>query len=223
MSAMDYSAIIFDFDGTLADSYAAITASVNHVRAAHKLASLTESEVRKLVGFGLQTLLQEIIPGGGTDADVALYRSHYLQIMERETHLLPGVLPALEELHQRGLRLAVCSNKNVVFTRKLCTSLGIGHFFEAILGPEDVSAPKPDPAMIREAMKRLGVAAKECLYIGDMAIDVETARAAGVTVWVVASGSHDAATLAAARPDRILSNMGELPRILFRARGPFST
>jgi len=222
MSTSAYLAIIFDFDGTLADSYAAITASVNHVRAAHKLTPLVESEVRRLVGFGLLTLLQEILPDGATEADVALYRSHYLQIMERETHLLPGVVPALEELHHRGLRLAVCSNKNVVFTRKLCASLGIAQFFEAILGPEDVSAPKPDPAMIDEAMKRLGVIAKRCLCIGDMAIDVETARAAGVTVWVVPSGSHDAGTLSAARPDRILSNMGELPRLLFPASDPLS-
>jgi 2-phosphoglycolate phosphatase len=222
MSTSDYRAIIFDFDGTLADSYAAITASVNHVRAAHHLPPLAESEVRKLVGFGLQTLLQEVIPGGGTDADVALYRSHYLQIMERETQLLPGVLPALEELHRRGLRLAVCSNKNVTFTRKLCASLGIAQFFDAILGPEDVSAPKPDPAMLREGMRRLGVTAKECLYIGDMAIDVETARAAGVPVWVVPSGSHDAATLSAAGPDRILSDMGQLPRALFAPSNPSS-
>jgi 2-phosphoglycolate phosphatase len=222
MISSAYRAIIFDFDGTLADSYAAITASVNHVRAAHKLTPLAESEVRKLVGFGLQTLLHEVIPGGGTDADVALYRSHYLQIMERETHLLPGVLPALEELQRRGLWLAVCSNKNVTFTRKLCVTLGIAPFFEAILGPEDVSAPKPDPAMICEAMKRLGVTATECLYVGDMAIDVETARAAGVTVWVVPSGSHDAATLSAAGPDRILGDMGQLPRALFPPRKPSS-
>jgi 2-phosphoglycolate phosphatase len=209
-----YHAIIFDFDGTLADSYAAITASVNHLRSVRGLPPMPETAVRELVGYGLQTLLAQVVPGGDLEADTAIYRAHYQKVMYAQTRLLPGVAATLAELQRRGIRLAVCSNKNVVFTRKLCEALEIDRFLDVVLGPEDVAAPKPDPAMIQEALRRLQTTPDKCLYVGDMTVDVETARAAGVAVWVVPTGSHDAATLAAARPDRILQSMLELPQAL---------
>ena len=66
--------------------------------------------------------------------------------------------------------------------------------------------------MLLEALRRLGVPAGEALYVGDMDVDVQTARAAGVEVWVVPTGSADRATLEAARPDRIIAGLGELAR-----------
>ena len=116
--------------------------------------------------------------------------------------------------------MAVCSNKPVAFTRKLVDTLGLSAYFGAVLGPEDVSRPKPDPEMLLRAAGRLELPPAACLYLGDMTIDVETGRAAGMTVWAVPSGSHDAATLRAAKPDRILRDMGELPGILLASGGP---
>jgi phosphoglycolate phosphatase-like HAD superfamily hydrolase len=86
-----------------------------------------------------------------------------------------------------------------------------------VLGPEDVARPKPAPDMLRVALERLGVAPARALYVGDMGVDVETARAAGVPVWVVATGSDTREALAAARPDRLLTGLAELPGQLFPA------
>ena len=104
----------------------------------------------------------------------------------------------------------MCSNKNVEFTRALLDSLDIARFFDVVLGPTDVPHPKPAPDMLLETLRRLGVSANEVLYVGDMDVDVQTARAAGIRVWVVPTGSADRATLQAARPDRLIDGLDEL-------------
>src|SRR5947209_17136538 len=104
-------AVIFDFDGTLVDSYPAITASVNHVRAAHHLPPLSEPEVRRCVGRGPAYLLQHTVPGTNLDQDLARYRAHHPSVLRSGTRLLPGVAETLRSLKNSGLHLAVCSNK----------------------------------------------------------------------------------------------------------------
>jgi phosphoglycolate phosphatase len=205
-----YRGFLFDFDGTLADSYDAIAASVNHVRSVHALPPLSKSEVRGLVGHGILQLMNDVVPGGDPAADAAVYQQHHPSVMYVQTHLLPGVADALTELHSCGVKLAVCSNKPVELTQKLLHALGVSNYFDAALGPEDAGKPKPYPEMIALALKKLDVSKEQALYIGDMVVDVETARNAGVAVWVVATGSNDEKTLLEARPDRLLHSMTEL-------------
>ena len=207
-------AIVCDFDGTLADSYAGITASVNFVRASHHLPPVTETDVRPHVGRGPTHLLVHTVPAGNPEANVALYRQHHPSVMFSGTRLFPGVAPTLKRLHEAGVKLAICSNKPVVFTKRLVEHFGLTPCFNAVVGPEDAPRPKPAPDMLLEAMKRLGVAPAETLYVGDMTVDIATARAAGVSVWVIPSGSDSAEALAAAKPDRILGDFAELASIL---------
>src|SRR5579884_651779 len=156
-------AVLFDFDGTLADSYAAITASINHVRAAHGLLPLSEDEVRKFVGRGPAYLLGHTVPGSDVDADYALYRAHHPAVMRAGTRLLPGAAELLVRLKELGLRLAVCSNKPVGYTRALLADFAVAASFDTVLGPEDVGQPKPAPDMLQAALARLGVTAEEAL------------------------------------------------------------
>ena len=203
-------AVLFDFDGTLGDSYAAITASVNHVRARHGLAPLTVDEVRPHVGRGPVSLLNATVGRGDVEANLRAYRAHHPSVLRGGTRLMPGAFETLQALRRHGLRLAVCSNKPVIFTRELLAYLEVAPLFDVVLGPEDVPRPKPAPDMLLAALPRLGVSAAEALYVGDMVVDVETARAAGVAVWVVPTGSDELETLAQARPDRLLRNLHEL-------------
>jgi phosphoglycolate phosphatase len=204
--------VLFDFDGTLADSYSAIAASVNHVRAAHGLPPLPEEEVRRHVGRGPAYLLAHTVPGGDPDADQARYRSHHPTVMLTGTRLLPGAAEVVPALVRAGRKVAVCSNKPVAFTRRLLEYLGLAECFDAVLGPEDAARPKPAPDMLRIALNRLGVAPADALYVGDMTVDVTAARAAGIRVWVVPTGSEEATALAAARPARILVDLRGLLR-----------
>jgi phosphoglycolate phosphatase len=205
--------VLFDFDGTLGDSYPAITASVNHVRACHGLPPLPEAEVRRHVGRGPAYLLAHTV-GSSTPEDLAEYRAHHPSVMFSGTRLMPGVAEAIPALHRAGKLLAVCSNKPVAFTRELLDHFRLLSLFNAVLGPEDVPHPKPAPDMLVTALGRLQVPPAEALYVGDMVVDIETGRAAGVCVWVVPTGSDDRATLAAARPDRVLEGLADLPVLL---------
>jgi phosphoglycolate phosphatase len=212
---MPITAALFDFDGTLADSFAAITASTNHVRAHYGLAPMPEAEVRKYVGYGLANLLADLVPGAPLDAAVAVYREHHERVMIPETRLMPGVAETIPELARRGYRLAVCSNKRVEFTRELVRALGLADHFAAVLGPDDVGQrPKPDPAMLLEGLTRLRVSACEAVYVGDMVVDVQTAKAAGVPVWVVLPDGSDPAKPVDWGADRVLHSFTNLLGLL---------
>jgi 2-phosphoglycolate phosphatase len=200
-------AVLFDFDGTLADSYDAITASVNDVRGGHGLPPLAVSDVRRHVGRGLPYLLEHTVPGVDQASDQVRYRMHHPSVMLTGTRLLPGAVEVLEALHRSGRRVAVCSNKPRAFTKELLEYLKIRPYVDAAFGPEDVARPKPAPDMLRAALAWLRVPADEALYIGDMVVDIETALAAGVRVWVVSTGSDDRATLETAGPERVLASL----------------
>jgi phosphoglycolate phosphatase len=204
-------AVLFDFDGTLADSYPAITASVNHVRAAHGLPPLAEPEVRRHVGRGPAYLLEHTVPGADLATDWPRYRAHHPSVLESGTRLLPGAAEALAAIKRSGRTVGICSNKPRGFTVKLVEHLGLP--VDLVLGPEDVQHPKPAPDMLLNALQRLGLGANEVLYVGDMSVDVQTARAAGVAVWVVPTGSDERTTLEAARPDRLLRDLHELAEV----------
>ena len=205
-----FRAVLFDFDGTLADSYAAITASVNHVLQHHGRPTLTETKVRTLVGHGLQQLMDTILPGIDHDAAAKLYREHHPTVMKSHTKLLPGVADGLKALKAAGVKLGVCSNKPAYLTRTLLGMLEIDHYFDVVYGPDDVGVPKPDPTMVLKALEKLGVQKDQALYVGDMEVDVETGRRAGIETWVMPTGSNDEATLRAAGYGRLLPGMPEV-------------
>lgn len=202
--------MLFDFDGTLADSFAAIAASVNHVRARHGAGPLPIDEVKRFVGHGPDYLLGHTVPDVCLSTDYAAYRAHHPGIMAEMTHLLPGAAELLARLRHAGKKIGLCSNKPRVFSCQLLAHLGIADRFDLVLGPEDVARPKPAPDMLLKALQRLGLTAAEALYVGDMTVDIQTARAAGVAVWVVPTGSDLRATLVEAQPDRLLSGLGEM-------------
>ena len=211
---MSVRAALFDFDGTLADSFAAIASSTNHVRERYGLPVLPEAEVRRYVGYGLANLMETLVPTAPAEAAMDVYREHHAATMLAGTRLFPGVADTLAELRRRGYTLAVCSNKRVDFTRRLVADLDVGGLFAAVLGPEDVGVPKPHPAMLLEAAKRLGAAPAESVYVGDMAVDVEAGKAAGMTVWLVPGGAGDPAEAVAAGPDRVLESFVDLLDLL---------
>ncbi|MBA4063790.1 MAG: phosphoglycolate phosphatase [Isosphaera sp.] len=208
-------AALFDFDGTLADSFPAIAASTNHARAAYGLPPLPEGRVRRYVGHGLDHLMAALVPAAPVADAVAVYRRHHEAVMESGTRLMPGVADTILELARRGYRLGVCSNKRVEFTRRLVDALGLGPHFGCVLGPDDVGGrAKPDPAMLLEGLSRLGATAADAVYVGDMDIDVRTGAAAGVPVWLVPGGAGAWDEAVAAGPARVLADFAELLDLL---------
>ena len=202
-------AVLFDLDGTLIDSYPAIAASVNHVRSLHHLPPLSVAEVTRHVGRGPTHLLRETVGVGDPKANVEAYRVHHPGVIQSGTRWLPGALEMLRALHALEIKLGICSNKPVAFTRLILAGYDYQPLFDVVLGPED-GQHKPAPDILLCAMSRLCVTPEETLYIGDMTVDIETARAARVRVWVVPTGSDTVEALDAARPDRRLRDLNEL-------------
>ncbi len=207
-------AVVFDFDGTLADSYDAIAASVNHVRAFHGKPPLPVAEVKRHVGRGPEYLLEHTVGNGDVQADLDRYRTHHPTVMAANTRLLPGAADALAAIKRTHWRAAICSNKPRNFTKELLHVLGINELVEVVLGPEDVARPKPAPDMLVLALTRLDLRPEEALYVGDMVVDIQAGRAAGLRVWTVATGSDTLATLSQAKPDRLLRDLAELAELL---------
>lgn len=201
---------LFDFDGTLADSFAAITASTNHVRESFGFPVLSEREIRGYVGHGLENLLERLCPGCNVDLAVKRYRDHHPSVMVGLTKLFPGVRETLDRLHSHGIVMGVCSNKAVAFTRSLVASLGLAEILPVVLGPEDVGSPKPDPAMLLEGVKRLYLGADEVVYVGDMSVDVLAAKAAGLPVWLVHVGQAGTDDPRKWEPDAVLDRFEQI-------------
>ena len=212
---MKFRAVLFDFDGTLADSFAAITASVNHVRSSVQLAEMTEEEVRGYVGYGLPQLLTDLVPGLNVDEAVLRYREHHFGTMVANTRLYPLVLETLKTLNEAGLKLGICSNKAVGFTKTLVNQLGLDDYISTVCGPEDADGkPKPAPDMLWEACRRLGVPSTEALYVGDMSVDVQAAANAKMQVWLVHVGQAGRQTLTDFADVRVLKEFSDVLEVL---------
>jgi 2-phosphoglycolate phosphatase len=204
------STFLFDLDGTLVDSFEAIRASVNHVREHRGQPPLDMDTVRRAVGNGIHRLIELTAPVGDHDENVHLFTAHHTSVIDIGTRMMPGAFEVLHALRERGRRLGVCSNKPLALTRRLLEGQGALNLVEVVLGPESAPRRKPAPDMLLEAIRQLGSHVDQTVYVGDMTIDIETARAAGVTVWVIPSGTQDEATLLAAHPDRLIHQFEEV-------------
>jgi phosphoglycolate phosphatase len=181
--------VIFDFDGTLIDSYEPITESLNLVRAAFDQPPIPLDQVRDMVGHGLEHLMERAVGKDRVADGVQKFREHYARICESRTKILPLVRQTLEELDRRGYVMGIATNKPSYFARDILKALEIDHLFAEVLGPNDVERPKPDPEMLD---------------------DIEVARKAGVAMYAVPSGSATRETLLTGRPDRLVSKFSDL-------------
>ena len=207
-------AVIFDLDGTLIDSYGAIAECFNHARVSLGFAPLSEPEVRRMVGHGLESLMERAVGPELLADGVRLFRERYDQVCEERTRLLPGVTETVEELHRRGTRLGVATNKPVHFAARLLRALGLMPPIAAVRGPDRDVPPKPDPTMLRRVLGDLQAGPATALYVGDMAVDVETARRAGLRVWLLPTGSATLSEVEEAGADRVLRRFEDLARLL---------
>lgn len=181
--------LIFDLDGTLIDSYTAITTSLNHARARFELPALSVEAVRAEVGRGLEALVADLVGNDRVDSAVRLFRERYAQVFLDQTRILPGVADTLEQLARRGMRLAVASNKPARFTTPILEHLDLLRHFAAVEGPDSAGRTKPHPAMVRRCLDRLELGADNAVYVGDMVLDVLTATRSGLPVVLVPGGS----------------------------------
>ena len=204
--------VLFDVDGTLVDTLVDIAGSVNHALRVLGLPARDLEEVRSFVGKGVEHLMNRSVGEENAalvERALALFREHYDVHCLDHSRLLPGAAECLA--HYAGRDLAVVSNKQERFVRRVLEGLGIDGPFRAVFGGDTLHARKPSPVMVEAALRAFGRAPNEGVLVGDLPVDVETGRAAGVYTVAVLGGFGTREGLVAASPDLLLDSLRELP------------
>ena len=216
-ASLRYRAVLFDLDGTLVDSYAALTDAVNHARRADGLHDLSPARIRAIVGDGLEKLLQRAFERADVPRRlVETFETRYDEVCCEQSRILDDVESTLERLSALGVEMAVCTNKPTVFSKKILDFLALSHHFRAIVGPDLAGARKPDARHLLLTLEAVRCAREETLFVGDMPVDVRAARNSGIDVAVVATGSSTREQLAAAQPDHFLERFSDLLEVVRR-------
>ena len=189
----DIKGIVFDLDGTLADTSPDIAAALNAALREVGHVALPLAEVTTMIGGGIPTLVARAIErlgASGSLQDILVERMfyHYARGFCVNSQLMVGVADCLFALQHLGLPMAVCTNKDQIIAEKIIWTLGIEHYFTAMVGRQPEVPKKPDPAMLRLAVERIGCTADTVVMVGDSDVDAATARAAGTPSVIVRNG-----------------------------------
>lgn len=178
-------AVLFDLDGTLLDTLEDLADATNRALARLGCPQRPLENYRYYVGNGAVNLIRRALPEPRRDDDtvhrcLAAFQEEYARNWDAKTHPYDGVPELLDALTQRGVRMAIFSNKPDSFTKLCVDKLLTGHSFEAVLGASEAVPHKPDPTGVELIIERLGIAREEFLYVGDTGTDMQTAGAAGL-------------------------------------------
>jgi len=195
MIAGGYSAVVFDLDGTLADTAADIREALVRALATENLPPVDVQSVRLMIGGGPRLLVERALHRLNVDTDNDLvtrlttrFHREYLAQANQLSKLFNGVEGTLRTMHAAGMRIGLCSNKPDDLCRMLVRNFSLDQYFDEILGSGGDLPRKPDPAPLLRIIERLGVSPEDTLYVGDSETDVVTARNAGVRVMLVNYG-----------------------------------
>ena len=209
--------VIFDLDGTLAETAGDLMAALNTVLEGEGVPALPVEQARTLLGAGGRALIQRgfAVSGRSVDAPdlerlfvafLADYESH----IAARSHLFPGVEAALDDLERAGFAFAVCTNKMEKASLMLLDALGVTGRFRAICGQDSFGFHKPDARTLPAVIDRAGGDPRRCVMVGDSVTDIAAAKNAGVPVVAVDFGYTDK-PVTELGPDRVISHFAQLP------------
>ncbi len=214
---MPYQTAVFDLDGTLLDTLEDLFLATNQALGRHGLPGRTRDEVRMFVGNGVETLIRRAVPAdadeGLTLSVLADFKATYAHICEDHTKPYDGIPEMLAALRERGIRVAVVSNKFDAATKKLCAKY-FGELVEVAVGERAGIRKKPAPDTVYEALRALGVTADGAVYIGDSDVDIETARSCGMPCISVTWGLRDEEFLVKNGASTLIHNPEKLPGVI---------
>ena len=212
--------VIFDLDGTLADTSGDLIAAANACFRELGLQDLldpaTDAGVALRGGRAMLRLGFSRVDGyDDVDLDT-LYKmliGHYAKSLDKYTELYPGVMEAIATLKKQGYAVGICTNKPAQQAEDLMRLLGVRDEFGSLIGADTLPVKKPDPEPLREAAHRAGGDPEKMVLVGDSDTDRNTAKAAGCPSILVTFGPSGE-DMAALKPDALLDAYADLPRIV---------
>jgi len=206
--------VIFDLDGTLIDAYDAIVESFNYTMRKIGIRQRSYQTIKRAVGWGDRGLLCPFVPEDKLGMALKIYQTHHKNSLSKYTRFLPGAKEVLRYLKNRGYQLAVASNRPKDFTQIVIRKLKLKHFFDYVLCGNELKRAKPHPDILLKIIRKLAIKKKEALYVGDMTIDVNTGKNAGIRTIAVTTGSSSRRELAKLKPFILLKNVSGLVKML---------
>jgi phosphoglycolate phosphatase len=214
--------VMFDLDGTLIETAPEICDAVNDTLRHFDLPEVSQDQVDRWIGHGTRELLiqalasvrqqpVEAIRSSDTLPVIAAeFDRHYQRRCGTRSHLYPHVREVLQQLRQKGVRLAVVTNKEARYTKAVLAAHDLEPLFDLVVSGDSLPTKKPDPAGIRSCLLQFEVDATRALFVGDSSIDVATARNAGVPVWALPYGYNMGQPIEACGPDRVIADFSAL-------------
>jgi len=206
--------VIFDLDGTLVDAYPAIIASFNYTMRRLNYPLQRPSTIRQAVGWGDENLLKPFLKRKDLKRGLRLYRHHHKTSLLKGARLFPKVGKVLNYLKKKGYHLAVASNRPTRFSGILIRHLRLEKYFAYVLCADRLAHIKPHPEILLKIMQRFQVKPEQALYVGDMTIDAQAGKRAGVKTIIVSTGSSTKYQIQQEQPYRKLKKLGDLLKIL---------
>lgn len=213
-------AIVFDLDGTLADSSGCIIQAYHRVGQILELSPVEDQQIQTRIGLPLKTMLAELynLQDGILERASALYSAEYLKLVASEERLFDGAMALLQRLRQANFKLAIATGKSQRGALNACARLGLEPLFESIHGILPNTPGKPHPAVLGRAIRALNVTPEDCIMIGDTTFDLDMANALSVRSAAVIWGVHSIQQLEKSEPSFIAANPNELQSWLLAQR-----
>lgn len=206
--------IIFDFDGTLADTTRGITETFQATMEKMGHPRVDEARIRGVIGLPLKENFTKGADMSSEDADraVDIYRELFFEIAPKTIVLFPGVLETLRTLSARGIPMAVASSRRSDSLKMLMKDLGIAEYIslDNVVGADNVAHAKPAPDLVYAVCAKMGFKPEDCLVVGDTTFDIEMGHNAGCHTCAASWGNQSADCLAGASPDYIIDDIRNL-------------
>ena len=214
-----YKAVLFDMDGTVLDTVGDLTDAINVSLEKFGFPVKSQEEVKSFLGKGPAHFVNCAVPEGTDEATrrqvLAFYEPYYDSHCQIKTAPYPGIMELLHCLKNRGIQLAVISNKQEPAVKALAAR-HFGDLLALAVGTSDSIPCKPNPAAVLSAMGELGVEKSETLYVGDMDVDLNTARNAGIDCVCVAWGFLGRKKLESLGAEHIVDSTEELLEFILK-------
>ena len=213
-----WTAVLFDFDGTLGDSIDLIISSLRATAAELPGYTFDEAAIRPWIGRPLTAMLLE--HGVTNHAEwLTVYRRHYRKGHDEMLRPIEGISMLLERLANAGAQIGVVSSKKTDYIELGLNRLGLSSWIDVLVGADSTQRHKPDPEPLLHAAGLLDALPSRCVYVGDAVTDVVAGRAAGMATIAVTWGAATADDLAGAGPTAVVSSIAALAaRLLTDAR-----